>query len=142
LHSCFYNTISKSNLHKSECFYHSCNNPNVAVETTIGQKSTINFDVLASFWKSINGKPRQFYTLHQNTDIISSYWSRILCWWTHWSYYISFSKWNYLNTDLYEKDMDTLLAQLLVTKQKINDKFQLDCFLGGGWHQGFTRDTV
>jgi hypothetical protein len=52
------------------------------------------------------------------------------------------SKWNYLNTDLYEKDMDTLLAQLLVTKQKINDKFQLDCFLGGGWHQGFTRDTV
>jgi hypothetical protein len=38
--------------------------------------------------------------------------------------------------------MDTLLVQLLVTKQKINDKFQLDCFLGGGWHQGFTRDTV
>jgi hypothetical protein len=33
------------------------------------------------------------------------------------------SKWNYLNTDLYEKDMDTLLVQLLVTKQKINDNF-------------------
>jgi hypothetical protein len=53
---------SQSQTYKSKCFYHLATIPNVAVETTIGQKSTINFDVLASFWKSINGKPRQFYT--------------------------------------------------------------------------------
>jgi hypothetical protein len=81
-----------------------------------------------------------FTPLHQNTDIISKL--LIADFMLVDTLGLLFSKWNYLNTDLYEKDMDTLLAQLLDTKQKINDKFQLDCFLGGGWHQGFTRDTV
>jgi len=35
--------------------------PNVGIETSIGKKSTFQFDVLASFWKSIQGKPAQFY---------------------------------------------------------------------------------
>jgi hypothetical protein len=83
------------------------------------------------------------FTPCQNTDIISKLLiADFMLVDTLGLLYFVFQKWNYLNTDLYEKDMDTLLAQLLVTKQKINDKFQLDCFLGGGWHQGFTRDTV
>ena len=36
--------------------------PNVGIETSIGKKTTFQFDILASPWKSINGKPRQFYT--------------------------------------------------------------------------------
>ena len=36
--------------------------PNVAIETSIGEKSTFQFDVLGSFWKSVDGKPREFYT--------------------------------------------------------------------------------
>jgi hypothetical protein len=47
-----------------------CNNPNVAVETTIGQKSTINFDVLASFGNLMENRG-SFTPLQQNTDIIS-----------------------------------------------------------------------
>jgi hypothetical protein len=35
--------------------------PNVGIETSIGKKSTFQFDILASPWKSVNGKPRQFY---------------------------------------------------------------------------------
>ena len=35
--------------------------PNVGIETSIGKKTTFQFDVTASFWKSIKGNPRQFY---------------------------------------------------------------------------------
>ena len=37
--------------------------PNVAIETSIGKKSTFQFDILGSPWKSVDGKPREFYTL-------------------------------------------------------------------------------
>jgi hypothetical protein len=36
--------------------------PNVGIETSIGKKSTFQFDALASFWSSIEGVPREFYT--------------------------------------------------------------------------------
>ncbi|MFA9186494.1 DUF3575 domain-containing protein, partial [Flavobacterium magnesitis] len=35
--------------------------PNIGIETKIGEKHTFQFDILASLWKSIDGKPRQFY---------------------------------------------------------------------------------
>ena len=35
--------------------------PNLGIETSIGKKSTFQFDVTASFWKSVKGNPRQFY---------------------------------------------------------------------------------
>ena len=35
--------------------------PNVGIETSIGKKSTFQLDILASPWKSVNGKPLQFY---------------------------------------------------------------------------------
>ena len=37
--------------------------PNIGIETSIGEKLTFSFDVMASFWKSFDGKhPMQFYT--------------------------------------------------------------------------------
>jgi hypothetical protein len=35
--------------------------PNIGIETSIDKKSTFQFDILASPWKSINGKPKQLY---------------------------------------------------------------------------------
>jgi hypothetical protein len=35
--------------------------PYVGIETSIGKKSTLQFDVLASPWKSINGKTKTVY---------------------------------------------------------------------------------
>jgi hypothetical protein len=37
--------------------------PNVGIETSIGKKSTFQLDILGSPWKSINGKPQQFYVV-------------------------------------------------------------------------------
>ena len=114
--------------------------PNVAIETSIGAKSTLQFDVLASFWKSVNGKPREFYTFtpeyryhfkEKNNGFYAG---------AHIGASIyNFQKWNYLNTDLYEKGFGYFIGSTIGYQVKINDKFMLDCFLGGGWHQGYYR---
>ena len=53
--------------------------------------------------------------------------------------YYNFQKWNYLNTDKYEKGFGYFIGATIGYQVKINDKFNLDCFLGGGWHQGFYK---
>lgn len=44
--------------------------PNVGIETSIGKKSTFQFDVTASFWKSIKVIQDNFICSFQNTAII------------------------------------------------------------------------
>jgi opacity protein-like surface antigen len=114
--------------------------PNVGIETSIGEKFTFQFDILASPWKSINGKPREFYSFipevryHFNEK--------------HNGFYVgghiggsifNFQKWNYLNTDLYEKGYGYVMGATIGYQTKINDKFALDCFLGGGSSQSFYK---
>ena len=112
--------------------------PNVAIETSIGHKSTFQFDILGSPWKSVNGKPREFYTF------IPEY--RYHFQEKHNGFYAgahigltlyNFQKWNYLNTDLYEKGLGYVAGATIGYQKKINDRFMLDCFLGAGNHQGF-----
>jgi hypothetical protein len=49
------------------------------------------------------------------------------------------SKMELLKHRLLRKGKGYFIEQPLDTKLKINDKFYLDCFLGGGWHQGFYK---
>lgn len=51
----------------------------------------------------------------------------------------NFQKWNYLNTDKYEKGFGYFIGATIGYQVKINVKFMLDCFLGGGSHQGFYK---
>jgi hypothetical protein len=51
---------SQSQTFKSKCFHNSLVTPQLLRRPL--EKIYFNFDVLASFWKSINGKPSQFYT--------------------------------------------------------------------------------
>lgn len=114
--------------------------PNVGIETSIGKKSTFQFDVLASFWKSINGKPREFYTFtpeyryhfkEKNNGFYAGFHIGASL--------FNFQKWNYLNTTLYEKGVGYFIGATIGYQIKINDTFMLDCFLGGGSHQGFYK---
>lgn len=114
--------------------------PNIGIETSIGEKSTLQVDVLASFWKSVDGKPKEFYTF---TSEYRYHFKE-----KHNGFYAgahigasiyNFQKWNYLNTDLYEKGFGYFIGSTIGYQVKLNDKFMLDCFLGGGWHQGFYK---
>ncbi|MEY4462431.1 MAG: hypothetical protein RLY98_971 [Bacteroidota bacterium] len=117
--------------------------PNVGIETGIGKKSTFQFDVTASFWKSIKGNPRQFYLFipeyryhfkeKNNGFYVGAHIGATL---------FNFQKWNYINTNKYEEGLGYVMGATIGYKAKINDKIHLDCFLGGGSHQGFYKGYI
>jgi hypothetical protein len=114
--------------------------PSVGIETSIGKKSTFQFDITASFWKSLKGNPAQFYVFipeyryhfHEkfNGFYVGGHIGATI---------FNFQKWNYLNTDNYEEGFGYVIGATIGYQTKINDKFILDCFLGGGSHQGFYK---
>lgn len=117
--------------------------PNVGIETSIGEKSTFQFDITASFWKSIKGNPRQFYLFipeyryhfkeKNNGFYVGAHIGATL---------FNFQKWNYINTNKYEEGLGYIMGATIGYKAKINDKLHLDCFLGGGSHQGFYKGYI
>ena len=112
--------------------------PNIGLETSIGKKSTFQLDVLFSPWKSVDGKPLQFYIFipeyryHFKEKYNGFYVGAHIG-----ATAFNFQKWNYLNTDKYEKGFGYVIGATIGYQVKINDKFVLDCFLGGGNQQGF-----
>lgn len=114
--------------------------PNVGIETSIGKKSTFQFDITASFWKEVKGKPMQFYMFipeyryHFNGNYNGFYVG------AHFGGTIfNFQKWNYLNTNLYQKGIGYVIGATIGYQKKINNRFLIDCFLGGGNSQGFYK---
>jgi hypothetical protein len=117
--------------------------PNVGIETSIGKKSTFQFDVTASFWKSIKSNPRQFYLFipeyryhfkeKNNGFYVGAHIGATL---------FNFQKWNYINTNKYEEGLGYVMGATIGYKAIINDKIHLDCFLGGGSHQGFYKGYI
>lgn len=112
--------------------------PNLGIETSIGKKSTFQFDVLASFWKSIDGKPYQFYTFtpeyryHFHEKFSGFYLG------AYASYDIyNITKWNYIKVGVHSIGIGYSLGATIGYQKKINDKFLLDFYIGGGNHQGF-----
>ena len=112
--------------------------PNVGIETSIGKKSTFQFDVLASFWSSINGKPYEFYTL---TSEYRYHFKE-----KYNGFYLganagfdifNVTKWNYYDIGVYQTGVGYTIGATIGFEKKLNDRFMLDFFLGGGTHQGF-----
>lgn len=114
--------------------------PQVGIETSIGSKSTFSIDIFASLWKSFDGKPMQavmitpeyryhfkekyngFYIgAHAGPDVYK------------------LQKWNYWGTNHYEKGIGYRIGATIGYQRKLSDKFTLDAFVGGGYHQGFYK---
>jgi hypothetical protein len=114
--------------------------PNLGIETSIGKKSTFQFDITSSFWKSINGNPSQFYIFipeyryhfkeNYNGFYVGAHIGATL---------YRFQKWNYFNTDMYEKGIGFMAGATIGYQKKIKDRFLLDFFIGGGNHQGLYK---
>lgn len=114
--------------------------PNVGIETSIGKKSTFHFDILASPWKSVSGKPQEFYTFTPEYRYhFKENYNGFYTGFHAGASIFNFQKWNYLNTDRYEKGVGYFIGATVGYQVKISTKFMLDCFLGGGWHQGFYK---
>ncbi len=113
--------------------------PNVGIETSIGEKMTFSADVMASFWESFDGKhPMKFITV---TPEIRYHFKE-----KYNGFYVGghigadkyeLQKWNYWQSNHYEDGFGYRLGATVGYNLKLNDKFLLDFFVGGGWHQGF-----
>lgn len=113
--------------------------PNVGIETSIGEKMTFSADVMASFWESFNGHhPMKLVTF---TPEIRYHFKE-----KYNGFYFGghigadkyeLQKWNYWNSNHYEDGFGYRLGATVGYNVKLSDKFLLDIFVGGGWHQGF-----
>jgi hypothetical protein len=114
--------------------------PNVGVETSIGKKSTFQFDVTASFWKSINGKPAEFYIFVP--EYRYHFHEKFNGWYVGGNVgatIFNFQKWSNWDTNQHEKGFGYVMGVTLGYEKQLNKKFILDFFLGGGNHQGFYK---
>lgn len=114
--------------------------PNVGIETSIGKKSTFQFDITASMWKSINGNPAQFYMFvpeyrYHFKEKFNGFYAGVHVGGTVYN----FQKWNYWKTDNYEKGVGYMAGATIGYQKKIKERFVMDFFLGGGNHQGFYK---
>jgi hypothetical protein len=106
----------------------------------VGEFSTVQFDIMGSPWKSIQGKPRQFvlaiveYRHHFSAKYNGFYFGGHVGGTTY-----NLQKWNYINSDLYQKGFGLVFGGTLGYQVPINEKIMLDCFVGGGSHQGYYK---
>nr|WP_315241816.1 DUF3575 domain-containing protein [uncultured Flavobacterium sp.] len=117
--------------------------PNVGVETSIGEKTTFSFDVMASFWESFDGKkPMKFitYTPEIRYHFKEKYNGLYAGGHMGFDSY-ELQKWDYWNDfpNRYEKGIGYRIGATIGYNKKLNDKFLLDIFIRGGWHQGFYK---
>lgn len=112
--------------------------PHIGIETSIGKKSTVQFDILASFWKSINRKPYEFYSFtseyrYHFKEKYNGFYAGPNAGFDIYK----ITKWNYYDKGAYQTGVGYTIGATVGFEKKINDRFMLDFFLGGGIHQGF-----
>jgi Protein of unknown function (DUF3575) len=112
--------------------------PNFGVETRIGKKFTFQIDVTASFWKSFLNGPQEFVMVFPEVRYYSNKINDGFFVGVHIggsSYKLQ--KWNYINTDLYQKGYNVMYGFTVGYQFVLNKKFNLELFLGGGSQQGY-----
>lgn len=114
--------------------------PHFGIETTVGKKFSYQFDVMASFWNSIDGLPYKFgiatseLRYHFKKRFHGIYAGAHVAGTT-----FKIAK-NFRVRDFeYQKGFGYMLGSTIGFQKKINDKWMFDIFLGGGWHQGFYK---
>ncbi|WP_310557859.1 DUF3575 domain-containing protein [Flavobacterium sp.] len=112
--------------------------PNIGIETSIGKKSTFQFDIVASFWSSINGRPFEFYMFtpeyrYHFREKYNGFYAGANAGFDAYN----ITKWNYYAARIHQIGVGYRIGATIGYEKKLNDRFMLDFFLGGGTHQGF-----
>ena len=110
--------------------------PQVGVETSLSKKVTFQADVLGAYWNSINGAPFKTvmvfseFRYHFNEKYDGIYVGGHIG-----GSKFEIQKWNYLNSNLYQKGYSMFIGISIGYEIKINDKWMIDMFIGGGNQQ-------
>ncbi|MUV04352.1 DUF3575 domain-containing protein [Flavobacterium rakeshii] len=114
--------------------------PQVGIETSLAKKVTYQFDVLGSHWNSLNGAPFKTimgiseFRYHFNENYKGIYVGGHIG-----ASKFELQKWNYINSNLYQKGYALFYGITIGYQIKINDKWMIDMFMGGGNQQGFYK---
>lgn len=93
---------------------------------------------MASFWSSIDGKPYEFYSFtaeyrYHFREKYNGFYAGAHVGFD--SYDVT--KWNYTDIGVHQIGVGYFIGATIGYEKKLNDRFMLDFFLGGGSHQGF-----
>ena len=114
--------------------------PNIGFETNLSKKFTFQFDATASFWKSVNNAPMKFFILIPEVRYYTKEAGKGFFVGAHIggaSY--EFQKWNYINSDNYQKGYSILYGITLGYQFIVSPKLNLEIFAGGGYNQGYYK---
>jgi hypothetical protein len=114
--------------------------PNVGIETKVGEKQTFQFDIFASLWKSIDGKPTQFYIFipeyrYHFLEVYNGFYVGANLGFT----LFNFQKYSSFNSGQYQKGFGYLIGATVGYQKKVNERFNLDFYIGGGHSEGFYK---
>ena len=114
--------------------------PHIGIETTVGKKFSYQFDVMASFWNSIDGLPYKFgiatseLRYHFKKRFQGIYAGAHVAGTT-----FKIAK-NFRVRDFeYQQGLGYMVGSTIGFQKKLKGKWMIDVFIGGGWHQGFYK---
>lgn len=114
--------------------------PNIGLETNLSKKFTFQVDATASLWKSINSAPFKLFILIPEVRYYPKEATKGFFVGAHIggaSY--EFQKWNYINTDYYQKGYSVLYGVTIGYQFEVSSKLNLEVFAGGGFNQGYYK---
>lgn len=110
--------------------------PQIGVETSLGKKITFEGDILGTYWESFNNAPLKMVMVfaearyHFNGNYNGPYVGGHVG-----GGAFQFQKWNYINSDKYQTGEALFFGISIGYEIKINDKWMIDMFIGGGNQQ-------
>jgi hypothetical protein len=112
--------------------------PHIGIETSIGKKSTFQADIMSSFWTTNDGLPLEFtvFTLEYRYHFKEKFNGLYIGGNAGYDIY-NVTKWNYIVHRVHQIGIGYSIGATIGYQKKLNDRFTLDFFIGGGNHQGF-----
>jgi len=114
--------------------------PQFGIEMGVGENSTFQVDLMGAFWESINGKPLKFAMI---TPEFRYYFDS-----QFEGVYVGphiggtvFEVYNFIKDEgiSYHKGLGYSAGLTLGLQKRLSRSFNVDVFIGGGWHQSFYK---
>lgn len=110
---------------------------NLGIEHAISNKITLQADGFISPWKSFSGNHLQMYmAFAEGRYYFSEAMSKFYVGPNIGIGFFDIQKWNYWNTDKYQRGVAILTGATIGYQAKLNNRLNLDIFVGGGHSQG------